>query len=452
MKKISTRIVVLSLANTALITVLNSLSMTFMQSFSGAAPADAAGTVTGTAAGSAAGAVPGGQGGAFVPTNVLITTAVCLIIGAVVSYFLGRYISNPIVKLTEIANNASDLNLVLDGSYEKALKYKDETGNMARALSKTINTLRGVVTKLQGMSGKLEEHSEKLTSAADDNVRSITQVVTAINEIAEGNSNQAERINEINVTMADAAALIDDVAQKALAGAVLADKSLVSIEEGRQAVDTQNRKMQESISASDVTCKYIAELRQLIEQVSGIAGVITSISDQTNMLALNAAIEAARAGEAGNGFAVVAAEIRNLAEGSRKEAEHISEIIIKTTEKAERAVNSINSTNSLINEEKSSLAVTQNAFRKIKDAFDLNVESFRQTAEAMKTVSEKSEKILDQTREMAAIAEESAASAEQASAAGQEQLASFELISQSAKELQALVEDLDKETGRFKLN
>jgi methyl-accepting chemotaxis protein len=115
-------------------------------------------------------------------------------------------------------------------------------------------------------------------------------------------------------------------------------------------------------------------------------------------------------------------------------------------------VNSINTANLLIKEEKSSLAVTQNAFDNIRDAFALNVDSFRQTAEAMKAVSEKSEKILDQTREMAAIAQESAASAEQASAAGQEQLASFELISQSANELHTLVGELDKETGRFKLN
>lgn len=443
MKKISTRIVILSLANILLITVLNSLSMTFVQSFSGNASADATG---------AAAAGPGGPGGAIIPENVLITTVLCLVIGALVSYFLGKYISNPIVKLTEITNNAAELNLVLDGSYGKTLKYKDETGNMARALSKTLNTLRGVITKLQGLSGKLDEHSKKLASAADDSVRSITQVVTAVNEIAEGNSNQAERINEINITMTDAVGLIDDVSQKALSGAALAEKSLASIEEGRQAVDIQNRKMQDSISASDITCKYITELGQLIEQVSGIADVITSIAGQTNMLALNAAIEAARAGEAGNGFAVVAEEIRNLAEGSRKEAEHISEIILKTTEKAGMAVNSINSANLLIKEEKSSLAVTQNAFDNIRDSFGLNVESFRQTAEAMKAVSEKSEKILDQTREMAAIAQESAASAEQASAAGQEQLASFELISQSANELHTLVGDLDKETGRFRLN
>lgn len=449
MKKISTKIVILSLVNTFLVTVLNSLSITIMQSFSAGASTGPAPNAAASAAGNAA---PGGPGGAFVPGNVLIATLVSLVVGAFVSYFLGKYISNPIVKLTKIANSASDLNLVLDGSYEKALKYKDETGNMARALLKTLNTLRGVVTKLQGMAGSLDTHSRKLTAVTEESVRSVTQVVEAINEIAAGNSNQAERINEINVMVSDNVELIDEVSKSALAGAELAEKSLASIEEGRQAVDIQSGKMQESILASGVACKYISELGQLIEQVSGIAGVITSIADQTNMLALNAAIEAARAGEAGKGFAVVAEEIRNLAEGSRKEAEHISEIIAKTTEKAEMAVSSINSANLLINEEKNSLIVTQNAFNKIRDAFGLNVNSFRQTAEAMKAVSEKSEKILYQTREIASIAQESAASTEQASAAGQEQLASLEMISQSAGELQELVESLEKETGRFRLS
>jgi methyl-accepting chemotaxis protein len=447
MKKISTKIIVVSLANTVLITILtNAFSYMAQMSNSGLQSADAAGM-----SGPPAGGMPGGPMGGM-PQNIILSAVLSLVLGAVVSYILGKLIARPIIQLTGWANTAAELNLAVGESYDRLLKYKDETGNMAKAFRKTITAFRGIVAKLQGMSDSLGTNSRKLAQIAEDNEKSISQVVTTINDIAEGNSQQVDRINAINTTLKEVTGLIEEVSEKAAVGADQAVRSLESIEEGQKAVDVQNGKMQESISASSVANTYITELSGLIGQVSNIVDVITSIADQTNMLALNAAIEAARAGEAGSGFAVVADEIRNLAERSAKEAQNINGLITKTGEKAKLAVQSIHSNNRIIQEQKSALDISQNAFEKIKTAFDDNVESFRKTADAMKQISGKSEQILGRTEEMAAIAEESAACTQQASAAGQEQLASFELIAQSSKELLELVEDLNGETGRFKLN
>lgn len=436
MKKISTKVIVLSLINSLMIAVLNGVISIIMRNdmqASGSAGTNAP-----------AGAMP------ILPTPVIIGSVASLFLGAIIAYFFGRYISRPILEVTEITNRTAALDLVYDKSYEQTLKYKDECGAMAAALENTRKVLREMAVKLQKISSALDSHSQRLTSTAEDNVRTITQVVSTIGEIAEGNSSQAQTINEVNATLSELVKLFGNISEDASKGAENAVKSLDTIKEGQKAVDVQVEKMDENISISLETNKSIEDLSSMIEQVASIVNVITSIAEQTNLLALNAAIEAARAGEAGKGFAVVADEIRSLAEGSSKAAKEIIDIIKKTTDKTKLVATNINTANLLVNEQKNALSITQDAFNKIKFSYDHIVNGFQQTADSMKIVKEKSKSISDQTQDMAAVAEESAASTEEISAAGQEQLASIELIAQSSKDLFVLAEELNKEINKFK--
>lgn len=434
MKKISTKVILLSLANCLAIAVLNTILALTMRS-----------GVT-----EASSPAPGGE--TFIlPASALLATLLSLLIGGITSYFLGRYISKSILKVTEITNKTAGFDLRYDESYEEALRYKDECGKMAEALRDTRKALRAMAGKLQGISSALESHSESLAKTTDENVRTITHVVTTINEIAEGNSSQAQSINEINATLSEVVKLIDNITEQASLGAENATKSIETVEKGQSAVDKQGEKLEENIAMSHETKKSIDELSKMMEQVSSIVNVITSISDQTNLLALNAAIEAARAGEAGKGFAVVADEIRKLAEGSTDAAKEIVTIIKDTMEKTKRVVENINTAGALVEEQKEALKITQNAFQGIKSTYDSIVGNFQQTAATMKTVNEKSKYISRQTQDMAKVAEESAASTEEVSASGQEQLASIESIAHSSRDLFALAEELSKEVRKFKI-
>ncbi|MDF2613381.1 MAG: methyl-accepting chemotaxis protein [Clostridia bacterium] len=432
MKKISLKIVMLSLINTIVVAVLNvaaSLSMNAGQQ----APGD----------------VAGGQ--FLLPTPVWMGLIASLVIGIVISYFVGTYIAKPIIKVTDLTKKTANFDLVFDDSFDSTLKYKDESGAMAQALVDTRAALRNMATKLQSISATLASHSQSLSRTTEENVQSINQVVTTISEVAEGNSNQAKTIGEINQTLAEAAKLIDNIAKEAFAGADSAVESLGMIKEGQSAVDVQGKKMEENISVSHEATKSMNELSGMIEQVASTINVITSIADQTNLLALNAAIEAARAGEAGKGFSVVAEEIRKLAEESAKAAKVINEIINQTTDKTEQVVSSINSAGALIDEQKKALVITQDAFNKIKTSYEGIVARFKQTATAMQAVNEKAKGISNQTQDMASVAQESSASMEEVSAAGQEQLASIEIIAQSSKGLFTLAEELREEINKFKL-
>jgi methyl-accepting chemotaxis protein len=440
MKKISTKIITLSLVNSLIVAAINVGASFFNTNVPQQTAADA----------SAAQPMP--QSGFHLPpTSVLIGLGGSLVIGVIMAYVVGKIIAKPIVLVTEITKRTADLDLVDDKSFDVTLKYKDESGAMAAALRDTRQALREMVAKLQKVSATVTSHSNDLTKATDENVKTITQVVATIGELAEGNNGQAKTVNNISETMSVVTSLIGDITDEAANGAQNAVKSLVSIKEGEDAVDMQAKKMEESISISKEANVSVTELSKMIEQVADIINVITSIADQTNLLALNAAIEAARAGESGRGFAVVAEEIRKLAEETSSAAKEITVIINRTTEKTSLAVTSINKAASVVNEQKDALSVTQDVFSKIKTSYDGIVNSFKKTAAAMETINDKSKDIFEQTQEVSATAEEFAASTEQISSAGQEQLASTEMIAQSAKGLYALAGELSSEINKFKV-
>ncbi len=440
MKKISARIVLMSLINTIIVAVLNATASIYMHN-TRQMPMNAE---------AAEGAAM--QGEKFLlPVPVLVGLLISLVLGVTISYFLGKYIARPIIKVTDLTRRTANLDLTIDTTFDEALKYKDESGKMAEALRDTRQVLREMAVKLRGVSSDLASHSKNLSRTTDENVQSINQVVTTISEVAEGNSNQAKTISDINMILADVTNLIDSITKKAFLGSDHAAQSLEMVEEGQKAVDIQAKKMEENIRISSEANCSMNELSEMISKVAETINIITSIADQTNLLALNAAIEAARAGEAGKGFAVVADEIRKLAEESAKAANVINNIISETTEKTKQVVTSISTTNRLVDEQKDALGITQAAFDKIKSSYKEIVRSFKQTAKDIETVNDKAKGISSQTQDMATIAQESAASMEEVSAAGEEQLASIEVIAQSSKELSMLAETLKAEIDKFKI-
>lgn len=465
MKKISSKIVLLSLLNSLIIAIMISVASTTMSNQMPEA-ATANTTITSTAESAAdennslniantgndsnQGTTPR-QSFFLLPTQVLLGMLFAMIIGAIISFLIGRYISKPIMKLTQIVKKTAEYDLTEDKSYEYTLKYKDECGAMANALWNTRKNLSGLVSNIKNISGSLAAHSEELTASTDENTRAVSQVVTAINEIAQGNNNQAEMVSKANQAIEDVSKTIDEVNRATSDNAIKAAQSLKMVEIGQKAVELTYEGMQQNLTINEEVSISVNELGEMVSKVENIVEVISSIASQTNLLALNAAIEAARAGEAGRGFSVVSEEIRKLAEGSATAAKEIADIIRETSEKSKLASSKMVTSRETVNSQVEAVNNTRDAFYKIKSSVEDIVEHSQQSANMLKSIDTRAREIANQTQDMAAVAEQSAASSEEISASGEEQLASIEIISQSAVGLSKLAEKLNTEVGCFKI-
>ena len=299
----------------------------------------------------------------------------------------------------------------------------DELGDMARAINELRdNTVASVqayndsCVSLGGMIGSVAESAASLSASSQQMAATSEEAGRAVSEIAGA-------ISEVSAATTDSAGHAQDASDVAAHARSVA-------EAGGEAVGRASEAMESVRVASSEASSAIRDLGAKSERIGGIVDTITTIAEQTNLLALNAAIEAARAGEQGRGFAVVADEVRKLAEESQSAAASIAGLIGEIQTQTERAVEVVEHGSEQSEASAATVAEAREAFTRI----DAEVES-----------------VAARIAQIAAAAEQSSASTEQVSAATEETSASAELASASAQELASTAEDLEALVQRFRV-
>ncbi len=253
--------------------------------------------------------------------TMILTTVVATIIGCIVAVFLSRRIAQALLRVVGRAEEIAAGDLT---GNELDIRSQDEIGSLTTAVNAMSGSLKSIVTNLNMASNQVASAATEIASTSD--------------EMARGSDEQTAQISQVSAAMEEMSTSIIEVARKSSEAASQAKKAGDDAGDGGEIV--QNTVVEIDAIAQQVadTSQSVAALGSKSEEIGQIIDVINDIADQTNLLALNAAIEAARAGEHGRGFAVVADEVRKLAERTTKATEEVGTSIGEIQDETKRAV------------------------------------------------------------------------------------------------------------------
>jgi len=404
-----------------------------------------------------------------------IMCSVMVVAAVAVTLWFSRKLVGSLEGIVDMVKNIAEGEGDLTRRIE--VESENELGELANWFNKFLDYIAGIIRNITSASDQLAATSEELSATSEESTSIAAQIAETAEQLAGGAAEQsataantamaAEKLSEavervaqgtqaqygavdtIAVVISETNRIFAEVLEALENVGTVAQENTAAAKRATESIQVLSTSMANIQGANESAAIQVTELSGLSQSIQQIVSVIDDIASQTNLLALNAAIEAARAGEHGRGFAVVADEVRKLAERSLAETKNISDLINKVATSIEHTVSSIQQSTqeidvgsavaqdagSVLAEIENAAVGTQEEIIKLIDSFERLKTATGQTETAVNDIATYANENLAGVEDMAMSAEEVKRLVENVAAVSQESAAAIEEVAASIKEM-----------------
>lgn len=377
--------------------------------------------------------------GVFVVAVLLLAVMIVTIFNVKISRPLNRLIGDA----EKIAKG--DLSVAVD------ITANDEIGKVAKHFNEMALSLRDIIKHVLLSSEHVVASSQQLTATTEQSAQATNEVAQAINHVARGNEQQVERLAKAVTVVEKMSDGVQQVAKNVHTATAISNQAASTARAGVETVNEAMRQMQTIKETISRSAEVVSRLGDRSKEIGQIVDTIAGIAGQTNLLALNAAIEAARAGEQGRGFAVVADEVRKLAEQSQEAAKQIAVLIQEIQGETDQAVDAMQAGTAGVELGTEVVSNTEQAFKEITALIDQSAGQVSDISAAAQQMASASEEVVTLVQDIDTIGKSNATQTQSVSAATEEQSASIEEIAQSSQALADQAQELRQSISKFKV-
>lgn len=387
-------------------------------------------------------------GGKKTRVIVSIVSVLVVLIGIAIASITSRLISKPLQTVT---NRMASM---AEGDFSGVpleTNLQDEIGQLTAATNIMSDNMQGLLKDIHSVSETVTRQSSGLTHSSNEIKLGSDQVAETMQELAAGSEVQANRASDLSEKMSSFTMQVQKANENGTYIQQSSDEVLQMTNEGATLMSYSTDQMAKIDQIVLDAVEKVEGLDRHARKISELVLVIHDIADQTNLLALNATIEAARAGEQGKGFAVVADEVRKLAEQSSDSVTNITDIVNSIQNESNLVATSLQAGYKEVEEGTEQIQVTGKTFEHIRESLTKMVHSVNDVSESLAVLQGDTVEMNDSIQEISAVSEESAAGVEQTSATSQQTNAAMIEVASSSHELSKMAEELNGLVNRFKL-